>query len=568
MVYSFGHAAPPTIAERLMAAVYGIGKYRAFWKRGAVIETRISKALLLLELRAIPRPQAGTDSEEEGCAGTAAADSSSFELAIETRGPKSKRADLWRVILQLRARTEELLAEWPEFLVEPDLCCPNCQKHGKTPTRWPTGSRSPSRQQTPTVPICPRCSEPVDLIGITARGAYVERALSLTMPPDVEKAVPPNPAPLKLGQPIQASFSIHRLLGTEKRQLEELTSRREQQIVDEIRQFGCKEADPCGWTDADWLRYILESEVEELELPAGMPSDILDRGHAGMNLDAFAQHPTAVAAKLDRAHVLALRLATCSVFRRITGPLFTGCTEADPHPYPALVALLNEAILALQHAAVESGATVESTLWRGVSNMEVTDELLERGGTIIAPTSFSRDLEMAKDNAAAHHAPKNLFPPCILKIRSGSGDGEALAAVDVRWCSCYPREAEYLLPPGVYLHCPNGGQNEVLEPRGKHGPFVQIELVPTPLKGAWVPAVVQMQQHRVVSGAGGSRTPRGRGLCTPRASSSPLGYGGEIATGGRGYGRGASTIGRLTDSSGPEAVGLGAHKTGSTSGLW
>ena len=57
----------------------------------------------------------------------------------------------------------------------------------------------------------------------------------------------------------------------------------------------------------------------------------------GVTLDALMQHPSTVTAHLERYHVLALRLATSSVFSRLTGPFFVGCDASRPHPYPATV---------------------------------------------------------------------------------------------------------------------------------------------------------------------------------------------------------------------------------------
>ena len=39
LVYSLGVTPPAGLVERLMAACYGVGKYKACWKRGAVVET-------------------------------------------------------------------------------------------------------------------------------------------------------------------------------------------------------------------------------------------------------------------------------------------------------------------------------------------------------------------------------------------------------------------------------------------------------------------------------------------------------------------------------------------------
>ena len=103
-----------------------------------------------------------------------------------------------------------------------------------------------------------------------------------------------------------------------------------------------------GWRDTDWLEYLLNKAADERTLPKGMPSTILDKGHAGKRLDDFVSHPDARAAKLQRAHVLALRLYSCSVYRSIVDPLRNGCSPERPHPYPVTVAFLTEAIKELR----------------------------------------------------------------------------------------------------------------------------------------------------------------------------------------------------------------------------
>ena len=483
LMYDLGSSPPPGLAERLMAACYGIGQYRAFWKRGAIIETRIGRAHLLIELRAVRTrrrrpPLAASPAGNEGGGGgkrgggkgggdgNASGDADdeeeesglgyeydySYELAMETRGPHAMRAEIWGLLLRLRPRVEALLAEWPEVKRSPQLCCPGClAKREPTPSRWPADAETRARAGVEVMPTCPKCESPCDLVGIQPDGAYPEEPLALSMPHDVERSVPPNPAPMKFGQPVQASMSLPRLLGVDKRRLDDLMrppepgedddgegggggggveddeakagaeaakaaaggaggtasaasaassaaasasaaaavvpplptplltenaaaeaaavraaaaaggcgsggggigSRRERRLlaamVAEIEGYACPAADPFGWTDKDWLHYLMSGPAEELRLPDGMPSEVLDRGHGGMSLEDFARLPEASRAGLNRAHIPALRLATSSAFRRITGPLFVGCSDSRPHPYPATVAVLSEAITALQ----------------------------------------------------------------------------------------------------------------------------------------------------------------------------------------------------------------------------
>ena len=48
IVYKLGRIAPPGITERLMASCYGFGRYHRFWKRGALIQTRVPSGAQLL----------------------------------------------------------------------------------------------------------------------------------------------------------------------------------------------------------------------------------------------------------------------------------------------------------------------------------------------------------------------------------------------------------------------------------------------------------------------------------------------------------------------------------------
>ena len=545
ITYAFGDEAPPGVVERLVAACSGVGDYTGYWKRGAILETSLNKTLVLVELR--DRLVEPTVLVKDKRIKVPDADPiREVELAIELRGPKSMRSELWGLALMLKSRADTLLAEWPEIETEAEMRCPSCLSSGTEPCpSWPADAEKRAERMCPIVPTCPECGSLVDLVGVAADEERY-RAPSLRMPPDIERSLQSNPPPFKLGHPIQASWSLSRVLGVDKKFLEQVlaldTADRLAAIAGEIRELGCDEADAHGWTDGDWLSYLMESEASEAPLPAGMPSDVLDYGHRGMNLEAFTNHPMAVAAGLDKAHVLALRLATSTAFVRLTAPLFVGC-QPSPHPYPTTVALLNEAICALQAAQQQQAAEDDDpgpTLWRGVSNLEVSTELLQRGGTIIAPTAFSTSSSVAKESAAGSHHMDFPFPPAILKVRMEGG----MTACDVRFLSCFPREAMYLLPPGTYLHCAGNDPKpkeewdglelglEALPPEEPYGHgFVQVVLNAIPLKGAWVPPTDPTTPRRLSGGGlatprggGGGITPRRLGLAmTPRGSATPRG---------------------------------------------
>ena len=99
---------------------------------------------------------------------------------------------------------------------------------------------------------------------------------------------------------------MHETLGVTKKQLQKLVLDDEAAIIKEVTENGSSERDASGWNDADWLSYICDESAEEKALPDGMPSDVLDKGHAGMSLDVFTQNMQTISSGLKRAHVLAL----------------------------------------------------------------------------------------------------------------------------------------------------------------------------------------------------------------------------------------------------------------------
>jgi hypothetical protein len=181
-----------------------------------------------------------------------------------------------------------------------------------------------------------------------------------------------------------------------------------------------------------------------------MPSSVLDSGHAGMRLEDFLSHPSAVAAELDAAQVLALRLYSSSVYRTINNPLRDGCSTERPHPYPATVAQLTTAISALRkvheirRAADPNAEGHPTVLYRGVRDFDISDEFKARGGTELAVMSTTRDRAVAEEYATKDGASFSLL--FELKVPNAMQCG-----ADIGFASCFPGEVEYVYPPGTYL---------------------------------------------------------------------------------------------------------------------
>ena len=128
----------------------------------------------------------------------------------------------------------------------------------------------------------------------------------------------------------------------------------------------------------------------------GVADPGLDEGsHEGKTLDDFVAHPIAAAAKLSRAHILAIRLYTSAMHERINRPLLEGCCPARPHPYPALVANLSDAWSRLRAGARDKPTLFsklhalgvpepdgsKTSLWRVFECSDDISEYKQRGAT-------------------------------------------------------------------------------------------------------------------------------------------------------------------------------------------
>ena len=158
----------------------------------------------------------------------------------------------------------------------------------------------------------------------------------------------------------------------------------------------------------------------------------------GMLLTDFLSLSEAQTAKLELAHVLALRLYTTAAYKIINGPLRERW-GGQQHPFPVTVCFLSDALGKLRAVGAEHrSAHVEFDLWRGLSDRSVHDSFCAQGGTEMAPMSTTSDLKVALSYAtSAKHS-------LLFKLRTDSfmRRGAALS-----WCSAFPDEFETLFPP-------------------------------------------------------------------------------------------------------------------------
>jgi len=267
---------------------------------------------------------------------------------------------------------------------------------------------------------------------------------------------------LRYGTPIEARQGLHKSLQISYKKLMELFNDGEDAILAEITQNTSTERDALGWSDGEWLHYVLSQPSEEKTLPAGFLSKTLDKGHKGMTLDDYVKLPQAVAADLDRATVLALRLYTTPVFKSINKPLREGCK----HPYPALVAHLVNGIAklcALNTKEDPDARPVE--IYRGLK-IDAGPEFYSRGATELA---FMSAMRLEKKVAEKVVSTDGASASVLMRLNLTR---EQLGA-DISFLSCFPAECEYLYGPGTYI-----------EPKAERG-------------GAFLPGAVKVVEGQI-----------------------------------------------------------------------
>ena len=195
------------------------------------------------------------------------------------------------------------------------------------------------------------------------------------------------------------------------------------------------------------LKYIrFEKTAEKL-----YENGIRDHGRGQMELSDFMKNPKAKQAKLSEAELVAIRLYTTIAYLFMNIPLRNDKRQERGEQCPLAVTTYFawNGIKKLRALKVESG---ETTLWRGMRNLEVADEFMQKGGTELAFMSTTSDLSVAV---------RYCLSPQSLIFKIVSTDFMSMGA-DVGWLSAFPGEAEILYPPLTYLK--PTGDTQVSEP--------------------------------------------------------------------------------------------------------
>ena len=234
-------------------------------------------------------------------------------------------------------------------------------------------------------------------------------------------------ANLLLSEPEAAARGVASVVGIPYLELLTRMGQGVQAIIDECDAHGTDD-------DKHWLDYVLRQ-------PAAHHEGLHEEGRAGQLLSYFVNHPNAIVAGLEEAHVVALRWYTSPAYESLNRPL-RDRTRMEAHPFAVTIAFINDGIKRLRAIArPESGPSTALRLWRGMRNVQAPDELRRTGGTELAMLSTTTDLETAVRFSTSRTAFLVLITPRSFMQRGA----------DTVWLSCFPSEREILYPPCTYL---------------------------------------------------------------------------------------------------------------------
>jgi hypothetical protein len=188
------------------------------------------------------------------------------------------------------------------------------------------------------------------------------------------------------------------------------------------------------------LNYIMhEAAVEKQEW-----NGIRDRGRAGHRIDDFMKTPQAQEARLTVEELVALRFYTSHSFECINRAM-RDMERSRPHPLPGVVTNIQRGLKKLRALGSNDTASKQTVvLWRGMSDMKLSDDFSSEGGTELAPMSTTTDVGVAISYALKKQTRTALLFRFVTRNNLERG-------ADVQWLSIFPGEAETLFPPMTFL---------------------------------------------------------------------------------------------------------------------
>ena len=249
---------------------------------------------------------------------------------------------------------------------------------------------------------------------------------------------------LVLGKAFVAAGGLRRAIGLEDDHALAIKLKQAEEAIElEFHQHG-SEQDKQNFnyvyrgTAQNWDDYPdhVKAEIEKGEYHGGkLEKDDFDRGHAGMKIKDFIDHPNSKIAHLNICNVLALRLYTTNSYPRFNRPLRD---DVCPHPFQMSVYYLDDALHKLRRVESEQDEDnyiKEVVLYRGMKDMELsnTEGFLKRGGCEKAPMSTTPNRDVALKYAKSNK-------PLLFKYKASALEKGS----SINWLSVYPGEEEVL----------------------------------------------------------------------------------------------------------------------------
>lgn len=289
-------------------------------------------------------------------------------------------------------------------------------------------------------------------------GRFNTEEVTLTSILDSYDRFASTPREIVFGRPAQAALGVEAYMCVPDQVVHQGRIDGTAAIVSEVSLAGTD-------VDKECLAYILYAEAgsSDLTFQGGLKRDCDENGKVlesrtvcdgaarrGMLLRDFVAHEHSRLANLEQAHVVVLRLYTTAAFQSINNPLrdWARYERGEPHPLPATVALLRDALTKLRSVEAEvsrESASSQLLLYRGLKDMAAPDSFMADGGTELAPMSTTSDLSVALRYSASRTITSEHV---LLRLITDSFYDRG---PNVSFLSAFPNEAEYLFPPLTYL---------------------------------------------------------------------------------------------------------------------
>jgi hypothetical protein len=258
--------------------------------------------------------------------------------------------------------------------------------------------------------------------------------------------------------------------------------------------YGCENAPAVAWPESkvqhDWGKYgqpmcdgckkyaldyntisaDLNYCLHEVSSEKVCFNGVRDKGRAGKTIDYFVELPEAKDTGMNKPEAVSLRFYSSHSFGAVTNPLRDPTRETE-HPLAAITYYIDQAIRKqLKWGAKDkNAASQERVLCRGFSDLKISDEFKEFGGTEFAPMSTTTDVRVAVGYAIRKTTTGGALLMRIVTKNNLERD------MDLKWISMFPGESERLLAPLTFMNKPKRFQE--IEANGVNDQKVKLTVV-------------------------------------------------------------------------------------------